>query len=47
VPNSIILHGLSLWQLRRLGQTAVNKGAHWHPEPTAGDALASRTVPIS
>jgi hypothetical protein len=24
VPNSIILHGLSLWQLRRLGKRATN-----------------------
>jgi hypothetical protein len=47
VPNSIILHGLSLWQLRRMGQTAVNKGTYWHTEPTAGNGLsASHTASI-
>jgi hypothetical protein len=35
VPSSIILHGLSLWQLRRMGSTAVNTGASWNTEPTA------------
>ncbi len=41
VPNSIILHGLSLWQLRRMGKTAINKGTHQPPE--FGADLAQRT----
>jgi cytochrome oxidase assembly protein ShyY1 len=33
VPSSIILHGLSLWQLRRRArQTALHTRTDWHTD---------------